>query len=63
MLEKSGKKQKSKIWRELYNGLTNYRMYGLAACYAYTFGVEASHGAISKHPLQLWIDPIRPWLS
>lgn len=40
LLEKSGKKQKSKIWRELWNGVTNYRMYGLAACYAYTFGVE-----------------------
>ena len=40
-LERSGKKQKSKPWRELYNGITNYRMWGLAACYAYTFGVEA----------------------
>ncbi|CAL8471937.1 g11479 [Coccomyxa elongata] len=39
-LEKSGKKQRSKPWRELYNGITNYRMWGLAACYAYTFGVE-----------------------
>lgn len=39
-LERSGKKQRSKPWRELYNGITNYRMWGLAACYAYTFGVE-----------------------
>ena len=39
-LEKSGKKQKSKPWRELYNGFCNYRMWGLAACYAYSFGVE-----------------------
>lgn len=39
-LEKKGKKQKSKIWRELWNGISNYRMWGLAACYAYTFGVE-----------------------
>ena len=39
-LERSGKKQKSKPWREMYNGITNYRMWGLAACYAYTFGVE-----------------------
>ena len=27
-LEKSGKKQKSKPWRELYNGFCNYRMWG-----------------------------------
>ena len=46
VLERSGKKQKSKIWRELYNGFTNYRMYGLAACYAYTFGVEVSSGTL-----------------
>ena len=39
-LERSGKKQKSKPWRELYNGFCNYRMWGLAACYAYSFGVE-----------------------
>jgi hypothetical protein len=39
-LERSGKKQRSKPFRELYNGITNYRMWGLAACYAYTFGVE-----------------------
>ena len=42
MLEKSGKKLRSKPWRELYNGITNYRMWGLAVCYAYTFGVEVS---------------------
>ena len=39
-LEKKGKKQRSKPWKELYNGVCNYRMWGLAACYAYTFGVE-----------------------
>ena len=39
-LEKKGKKQRSKPWKELGNGLCNYRMWGLAACYAYTFGVE-----------------------
>ena len=39
-LEKSGKKQRSKPLREMYNGFTNYRMWGLAACYAYSFGVE-----------------------
>ena len=42
-LERSGKKQRSKPWRELYNGFTNYRMWGLAACYAYTFGVEVGN--------------------
>ena len=50
MLEKSGKKLRSKPWRELYNGVTNYRMWGLAVCYAYTFGVEVScPGALSLH--------------
>ena len=39
-LEKSGKKAKANPLRELGAGLTNYRMYGLAACYAYSFGVE-----------------------
>lgn len=42
-LERSGKKQRSKPMRELYNGFTNYRMWGLAACYAYTFGVEVGN--------------------
>ncbi|KAK9839619.1 hypothetical protein WJX81_001376 [Elliptochloris bilobata] len=38
-LEKSGKKAKANPLRELAAGLTNYRMYGLAACYAYSFGL------------------------
>ena len=45
-LEKTGKKQRSKPWRELYNGVTNYRMWGLAACYAYSFGVEVRSPAL-----------------
>ncbi len=40
-LEKSGKKAKAKPWRGLAVGFANYRMWGLAACYAYSFGVEA----------------------
>jgi len=47
-LEKTGKKQRSKPWRELYNGFTNYRMWGLAACYAYSFGVEVCF-ALASH--------------
>ena len=39
-LEKSGKKAKANPLRELGTGLVNYRMYGLAACYAFSFGVE-----------------------
>eukprot|EP00891_Asterochloris_glomerata_P003456 jgi/Astpho2/3456/Aster-07053 len=39
-LERTGKKQKQKFWREMFNGLTNYRVWGLALCYAYSFGVE-----------------------
>lgn len=39
-LEKSGKKAKAKPFRELGVSFCNYRMYGLAACYAYSFGVE-----------------------
>ena len=34
-LERTGKKQKQKFWREMFNGLTNYRIWGLALCYAY----------------------------
>ena len=48
-LERSGKKQKSKPWRELYNGFCNYRMWGLAACYAYSFGVEVRDPPPSLH--------------
>ena len=45
-LEKSGKKAKANPLRELVAGLCNYRMYGLAACYAYSFGVEVrSHSS------------------
>lgn len=39
-LEKKGKKQKANLFKELFNGLTNYRVWLLAACYAYSFGVE-----------------------
>ena len=39
-LEKKGKKQKAKVFKELFNGLCNYRVWLLAACYAYSFGVE-----------------------
>lgn len=49
-LEKSGKKQRSKPLRELYNGITNYRMWGLAACYAYTFGVEVCLHSVPHWP-------------
>ena len=42
MLEKKGKKQKANLFKELFNGLCNYRMWLLAACYAYSFGVEVS---------------------
>jgi hypothetical protein len=50
-LEKSGKKLKSKPWKELWNGVCNYRMWGLAACYAYTFGVEVGslHACLLLH--------------
>ena len=40
MLEKKGKKQKANLFKELFNGMTNYRIWLLAACYAYSFGVE-----------------------
>ena len=40
MLEKKGKKQKANLFKELFNGLCNYRIWLLAACYAYSFGVE-----------------------
>ena len=40
MLEKKGKKQKANLLKEMINGLTNYRIWLLAACYAYSFGVE-----------------------
>ena len=40
MLEKKGKKQKANLLKELLNGFTNYRIWLLAACYAYSFGVE-----------------------
>ena len=39
-LEKKGKKQKANLLKEMLNGLTNYRIWLLAACYAYSFGVE-----------------------
>ena len=39
-LEKKGKKQKANLLKELLNGFTNYRIWLLAACYAYSFGVE-----------------------
>ncbi|KAL3158244.1 hypothetical protein ABBQ38_010496 [Trebouxia sp. C0009 RCD-2024] len=39
-LEKKGKKQKANLLKELFNGLCNYRIWLLAACYAYSFGVE-----------------------
>ncbi|DBA87666.1 hypothetical protein WJX77_011209 [Trebouxia sp. C0004] len=39
-LEKKGKKQKANLLKELFNGFTNYRIWLLAACYAYSFGVE-----------------------
>lgn len=42
-LEKKGKKQKANLFKELFNGLTNYRVWLLAACYAYSFGVEVRH--------------------
>ena len=53
-LERSGKKQKSKPWRELYNGFCNYRMWGLAACYAYSFGVEVCYPTCSCLSAQCW---------
>ena len=40
MLKRTGKMQKGKPLRQFWNGITNYRMWGLAACYAYSFGVE-----------------------
>ncbi len=40
LLRKTGKMQKSSPLRSFINGITNYRMWGLAACYAYSFGVE-----------------------
>ena len=40
MLERKGKKQKANLTKELFNGFTNYRIWLLAACYAYSFGVE-----------------------
>lgn len=41
-LEKKGKKQKANLAKEMLNGLTNYRIWLLAACYAYSFGVEVT---------------------
>ena len=41
-LEKKGKKQKANLLKEMINGLTNYRVWLLAACYAYSFGVEVT---------------------
>ncbi|KAK9842928.1 hypothetical protein WJX74_004522 [Apatococcus lobatus] len=40
LLKRTGKMQKAKPLRQFWNGITNYRMWGLAACYAYSFGVE-----------------------
>lgn len=40
LLKRTGKMQKGKPLRQFWNGITNYRMWGLAACYAYSFGVE-----------------------
>ena len=59
-LEKSGKKQKSKPWKELWNGCTNYRMWGLAACYAYTFGVEVRPPMAGERAAADTVSPLRP---
>lgn len=45
MLEKKGKKQKANLFKELFNGMCNYRIWLLAACYAYSFGVEVGLAA------------------
>ena len=47
-LEKKGKKQKANLLKELLNGFTNYRIWLLAACYAYSFGVEV-HSCQTRH--------------
>ncbi|XP_043705782.1 high affinity nitrate transporter 2.5-like [Telopea speciosissima] len=39
-LQKSGDKQKAKISKVLYHGITNYRAWILALSYGYSFGVE-----------------------
>ena len=48
-LEKKGKKQKANLAKEMINGLTNYRIWLLAACYAYSFGVEVGHYCSNSH--------------
>lgn len=52
-LEKKGKKQKANLLKELLNGFTNYRIWLLAACYAYSFGVEVCFTS-NKALLQPW---------
>lgn len=51
-LEKKGKKQKANLLKEMINGLTNYRVWLLAACYAYSFGVEVRLTDFSSLVLQ-----------
>lgn len=53
-LQKSGRKQKAKLGRSSVSVLLNYRMWCLAAVYAYSFGVElALDNALGKAHLLL----------
>lgn len=57
-MEKKGKKQKANLVREMLNGLTNYRVWLLAACYAYSFGVEViplSHVTAVLAGVYVWL--------
>lgn len=57
-LQKSGRKQKAKLGRSSVSVLLNYRMWCLAAVYAYSFGVElALDNALGKAHLLLTAPP------